>query len=397
MSSPAELRGRVSALLPEIVELRRMLHRIPEVHHEERETAREIRRALSATRIEILPPYSGTDTVGILRGVAPGRHLLLRADIDALPVEEKSGKPWKSNHPGRAHACGHDGHTAILLGVARVLDGMAGELKGSVRFVFQPAEEEEGGGKELIERGLLDAEPRPEAAFALHGWIGLPAGRVSSAPGTMMAAADRFVVTIRGRGGHAALPHRAADPVVAAAQVITGLQSIVSRSMDPLEPAVVSVCSVHGGRTSNVIPDEVVLEGTTRYFDAPFKELIRKRMGEILQGTCAAGGCTHSLEHLDGYAPLANDPRAVALARAAVSRYLGAEAWDEDHPRTMGAEDFSFYLQRVPGALLRLGLGRSWPRLHSPEFDFNDESLETGIVALAGLALEFCSGEGQSR
>jgi amidohydrolase len=263
-----------------------------------------------------------------------------------------------------------------------------------VRFVFQPAEEEEGGGKELIEKGLLDAEPRAEAAFALHGWIGLPAGRVSGAPGTVMAAADRFAIVIRGRGGHAALPHRAADPVVTAAQVIVGLQSIVSRSVDPLEPSVLSVCSIQGGSASNVIPDEVVLEGTTRYFDDGLRTLLAERMAAVLEGTCAAGGCAHTLRYTEGYPPLENDPRAVALARSAVCRYVGAGAWDDDHPRTMGSEDFSFYLKRVPGALLRLGLGKGWPALHSPEFDFNDEALEAGILTLAGLAIDFCSGRG---
>jgi len=394
MRNPADLRARVIAILPEIVELRRALHRIPEVHYEERETAGAVRAALARTGVTLLPPYLETDTVGLLRGRKPGRNVLLRADIDALPLEDASGTPWRSMRPGRAHACGHDGHMAMLVGVARVLDGLAGDLAGSVRFVFQPAEEEKGGGRKLIEKGLLDAEPRPDAAFALHGWTGMPAARLSAAPGPVMAAADRFVVRIRGRGGHAALPHLAVDPLVAASQVVTGLQTIVSRSLDPQEPAVVSVCSIRGGHASNVIPGEVVLEGTTRSFDPAGQRLIRTRMEQIIGGTCAAAGCTFALEYFDNYTPLVNDARAVALVRSVVTRYLGPGAWDERHPRTMGAEDFCFYLERVPGALIRLGLGVEWPSLHSPEFDFNDEALEAGIVALSAIALEFCAGEG---
>jgi len=273
---------------------------------------------------------------------------------------------------------------AILLGVARVLDAMAGELAGSVRFVFQPAEEEACGGKILIERGLLELIPRPEAAFALHGWVGQRVGTLSSAPGAMMAAADRFLITIKGRGGHAALPHRATDPVVTAAQVVVALQTVVSRSVDPEEPAVLSICRIQGGHTSNVIPDEVVLEGTTRYFNLGLDALLRGRMDRIIAGVCAGSGCTYEIERAGAYAPLVN-------AEAAVAAHLGPDAWTDEHPRTMGAEDFAFYLEKIPGALLRLGLGEEWPPLHNAHFDFNDEALAAGITALAGLALDFCS------
>jgi amidohydrolase len=282
---------------------------------------------------------------------------------------------------------------SMLLGAAKVLDGLSNELSGSVRFVFQPAEEEEGGGKMMVERGLFDIEPRPDAAFALHGWVGMPVGKLSAGEGTVMAAADRFTIAVKGRGGHAALPQRAADPIVAAAQIVTTLQTVVSRSVDPLEPAVVSVCAIRGGRASNVIPDEVELEGTIRYFDPALQGLIMKRMEEICGGICAAYRCTHTLRYLNGYIPLSNDPAMVGFARGVVQAYLGAPAWAADLPRTMGAEDFAYYLERAPGALLRLGLGEDWPRLHSPEFDFNDQAIEAGITVLAGLALEFCGAE----
>lgn len=391
MVPPAELRRRVAAVLPEVTDVRRSLHRIPELHFEEEKTAAFIRERLSGTTLEVLPPLLGTDTVALLRGARPGRCVLLRCDVDALPTMEGTGRAWCSTHTGRAHSCGHDGHMAMLLGAAKVLEGLAGELSGSVRFVFQPAEEEACGGRLLVEKGLLELSPRPDFAFALHGWPGLPAGTLASAPGAMMAAADKFTLTVRGRGGHAALPHRAADPVVTAAQVIIGFQSIVARSVDPQEAAVVSVCRVEGGRTSNVIPDEVVMEGTTRFFNRSLGPLLRERMESIAAGVCSAGGCVPDLVYEEGYMPLVNDPGAVGMARETVTRALGPGAWRTDHPRTMGAEDFAFYLDKVPGALLRLGLGVDWPALHSPDFDFNDQALEPGIMVLAGLVIDICS------
>jgi amidohydrolase len=387
--APEGLRQRAAALAPEMVELRHELHRNPETGFKETDTARTIRAFLSGTRAEVLPPLIGTDTVALLRGSAPGRNLLLRADIDALPLQDKSDLPWRSTREGRAHACGHDGHTAMLLGAAKLLDGLADELAGSVRLVFQPAEEEEGGGRLMIAKGLLDAEPRPDAAFALHGWAGMPARTIGAAGGAVMAAADKFVLTVKGRGGHGALPHRAEDPVLAAAELVTSLQSVVSRSVDPLEPAVLSVCAIHGGHASNVIPDEVSLEGTVRYFDRSLRALVEERMEKIAGGVCAAHGCAHSLVYEAGYIPLVNDAGMVGFARRVAEGLFGAGTWDEASPRTMGAEDFAYYLEKIPGALLRLGLGEEWPRLHSPQFDFNDEAIETGIALLAGLALEF--------
>jgi amidohydrolase len=280
---------------------------------------------------------------------------------------------------------------AILLGTARVLQTFSREIAGSVRFVFQPAEEEAAGGKALIEKGLLDLAPRPGAAFALHGWPGLPVGSVSSAAGPAMAEADTFRITVRGRGGHAAMPHRAIDPVLAAAQVVVALQTVVSRSADPKDAVVLSVCRFEGGKASNVIPDEVSLEGTTRYFDTSLQGMLRERIRQIVDGTCAAAGCTAELVYEEGYVPLVNHASAVDLARSVVTACLGPTRWLSEHPRTMGAEDFAFYLQRVPGALLRLGLGEEWPPLHSAGFDFNDQALEPGIVTLAGLALAFCA------
>ncbi len=390
MVPAAELRKRVTRVLPEIVEMRHSLHRIPETHFQERETSAAIRAFLAGTSLEILPPLLETDTIGLLRGGADGPCILLRADIDALPVVERSGAVWTSERPGRAHSCGHDGHMAILLGTIRVLETFASELAGSVRFVFQPAEEEAAGGKVLIDKGLLDIAPRPAAVFALHGWPGLPVGCLSSAAGPAMAEADTFVITVRGKGGHAGFPHLANDPVLAAARVVTALQSVVSRSVDPQDAVVLSICRVEGGKASNVIPDEVVLEGTTRYFRRSLQGVLRESIQRTVDGTCAAGGCSAELVYEEGYVPLVNHQSGVDLARSVVSSCLGPSSWIAAHPPSMTAEDFAFYLERVPGAYLRLGLGEEWPQLHSAGFDFNDRSLEPGIVTMAGLALELC-------
>jgi amidohydrolase len=402
---PAELKQRIRKIVPEITGIRRSLHRIPETKLEEKETSKRIRELIADTKIELLDPYIGTDVVGLLWGGkdrggtagspasgtktgTPGLNVTLRSDIDALPIEEKSGKTWKSEHGGRAHACGHDGHMAILIGTLKVLDGLTDRFAGSVRFVFQPAEEEAGGGKMMVDKGLLDREPRPAAVFALHGWPGIPAGTIAAIPGPAMAAQDRFRLTIKGRGGHGAVPHKAIDPIVTSAQVIGGLQTIVSRSLEPVAAGVISVCTIHGGTTSNVIPDEVVMEGTTRYFDKKVQNLIRSRMQEVIRGICQAAGATHTFDYQEGYIPLVNTPEQVSFLEEIVQLYLGEKSWIPDLPQVMGAEDFAFYLAKVPGVFLRLGLGEDCPSLHSAEFDFNDSAIEAGITVMSALALE---------
>jgi amidohydrolase len=392
---PKDLKQRIRKILPEITEIRRGLHRIPETKLEERETSRRIRELVADTGIELLEPYIGTDVVGLLRGAKSGGrrgvNVTLRSDIDALPIKENSGRSWASEHEGRAHSCGHDGHMAILIGTLRVLDGMSELFDGSIRFVFQPAEEEAGGGKMMVDRGLLDADPKPSGVFALHGWPGIPVGTIAAAPGPAMAAQDRFRITVKGRGGHGAVPHKAIDPIVTAAQVIGGLQTIVSRSLEPVAAGVISVCTIHGGTTSNVIPDEVVMEGTTRYFDKEVQSLIRSRMEEVIRGICTAAGAEHSFDYGEGYIPLVNDPAMVSFLEEVVESYLGEQAWITNLPRVMGAEDFAFYLAKIPGVFLRLGLGEDWPGLHSAEFDFNDQAIEAGITVMCALALETLS------
>ena len=386
-----DLRRRVGEILPEVTAIRHSLHRIPELHFQERETSAVLRGLLAGRRgLDVHAPLLETDVTATMAGKGGGPCILLRSDIDALPIYERTGAEWCSTTPGRAHSCGHDGHMAILVGTTRVLEAFAGQLRGTVRFVFQPAEEEAAGGKALIEKGLLTRGPRPDMAFALHGWPGMPLGVLSSAPGPAMAAADSFHITIHGRGGHAAMPHRTRDPVLAAAQIITAAQSAVSRSVDPQQPAVLSICHIEGGKATNVIPDEVVMEGTTRSFQRPVQDLLRQRLEHTVETVCAAAECTAEITWDVRYVPLVNHAPAVDVARRVVESRLGPSRWSAEHPPTMGAEDFAFYLEHVTGAFLRLGLGEDWPALHSPLFDFNDKALEAGITAMAGLALDLC-------
>lgn len=383
----ASVRSKIHDVVPEVLELRHRIHRNPELKFEERQTMALIRDYLSGGGIEFSAPLIGTDSVGFLRGAKPGPTTLLRADIDALPIKETSGKPWQSAHDGKAHSCGHDGHVAMLLGAAKVLDACAGELRGNLRFVFQPAEEEIGGGKAMVAKGLMDLVPVADRAYAIHGWSGLGAGLVSGCAGATMAAADTFTITIRGKGGHGAQPHKTADPILTAAQLVEALQEIVARRIDPLKPAVLSVCRIQGGYSSNVIPETVALEGTIRYFDPALKGQIQDAMGTIVNGVCGANGCKGSLDFVEGYGPTVSDPQAVAEAHAVVAAAMGEDSWSDDHPPSMATEDFSYYLNRAPGCLLRLGLGKDWPPLHSPDFDFNDAVLEKGITLFVSLAL----------
>jgi hippurate hydrolase len=382
------LRRRIRSVLPEIKELRHELHQIPEVGLKEFKTAERIREYVRSTRVEMLPPLLETDTVCLLQGPKPGRNVTLRADIDALAVEDKSGAAWASRHPGFSHACGHDGHSAILCGVLKTLADLRDHIKGSIRFVFQPAEEKLGGGKRLVEMGLLDTDPKPDAVFAIHGWPGIPPGSLSARAGQVMAAADRFVLTVTGHGGHGARPHATVDPIVTSARLVCALQSVVSRNIDPIEPAVVSVCTIHGGDADNVIPDSVTMEGTTRYLDPELEPLIKARMEQVISGICRSSGASYEFQYDPGYVPLVNNREMTQFARSVIQAYLGEEVWIGDLAQTMGAEDFAYYLEKVPGVFVRLGLGENHADLHTSAFDFNDDALENGMTALAAIAME---------
>lgn len=379
------------ALAAGVVADRREIHRHPELMYEVHQTAALVVKRLQELGIETRTGVGGTGVVGLLRGGRPGKTVLLRADMDALPIAERNKHDYCSQNPGVMHACGHDGHTAMLLGVARVLNDMRGEIRGSVKFMFQPAEEGGAGALKMIEQGVLE-DPHVDGAFALHVDALHYVGEVALRSGPTMAAADRFTITVRGKGGHAARPHLAVDPVVVAAHVVTALQTIVSREVDPNDQAVITVGSLTSGTAFNVIPDDATINGTVRTYNPKLRGQIEKRLGELASGVAAGMRATAETQYFPGYPPLVNHEVGVELVRDAVSEAIGPQAVVEKE-QVMGAEDFSYVLQRVPGAMFHLGVrDRSWaePRpIHSSSFDMDENALPIGVAAMAATALRF--------
>jgi amidohydrolase len=320
-------------------------------------------------------------------GAGPASCLALRADMDALPLQEESADAWKSQVAGVMHACGHDGHTAVLLGVARWLARSGRTWPRPVKLIFQPAEETGLGAPGLIETGALE-NPRVEAVFALHGWPELPAGALSIPDRAVMAAVDNFTLTLRGRGGHGAMPQLARDPVVAAAALILNAQTLVSRKSSPLEAAVLTFGQVSAGRTHNVIPETALLRGTLRTLNPALRAELMRDFESMVNHVAGAHGITAEMEWVEACPATLNDPAMAALARAGVRRTLG-EGCLRDAPPSMGGEDFSYFLQKVPGAYFWLGLGMERGGLHNPRFDFNDEALAAGVAAFAGIVEEY--------
>lgn len=384
------LRQAAGRLAPELVEWRRELHRHPELGFEEHRTAAFVASRLRALGLEVTTGLARTGVVGILR--APSRRaptVLLRADMDALPIQEEPGREYGSEVAGRMHACGHDGHVAMLLGAAALLSARPGALARDVAFCFQPAEEGRGGAREMVAQGVLELVEAAEA-YALHLWSLFPAGTVHVRPGPTMAASDEFRARLVGRGGHGALPQRAVDPIVAAAQAVVALQSVVSRAVDPMEPAVVTVGSFHAGSATNVIPDDAYLEGTLRSFSEGVRETLRARVRQVLEGSAVAAGCRLEFELLAGYPAVVNDPGAVARVREAAREVFGEANVREPAPMA-AAEDFAYFLEKVPGAFIFIGAGNEERGFnaphHSPRFDFDESVLPRGAELLARLAL----------
>lgn len=382
----------LAEILPGIIEFRHTLHRIPEMAGAEFETSRAIRERLAGLDLEVLPPFLGTDVVAILHGRGPGRNVTLRADIDALRLNEETGVPHASCHEGRMHACGHDGHAAMVMGAAELLASRRDSFNGSVRFVWQPGEENRAMGRDLVEAGALE-NPRADLVTALHGMPGLPVGVLALRDGAMMASCAHFKVTIRGRGGHSSRPHQAVDPVVAAAAVVVELQSVVSRRIDPQQAAVLSVCRIAGGELANVIPDEVVLEGTARALDMNVAAALESGLREVVDAVSRAHRTNCEIDYRLAYPLTFNAPGPTALARRVIRETVGGERFVELAESSMGAEDFAYYLQRYPGVYVKLGTGENCPALHNSKFDFPDAALAAGIEYLvnftsAGLMTE---------
>jgi amidohydrolase len=381
----ADLATEVESMAATLVEWRRDFHRHPELAFEERRTSDVVRAFLEAIGIEVRS-CARTGLLGVLRGGRPGRTVALRADMDALPVAEIADHDYQSQNPGVMHACAHDGHMAILMGAARVLAARRGTLPGTVVFLFQPSEENFPGGAPLmIEEGALDGV---DSIFGLHLWQPLPTGIVGLCPGASMAQPDEFEVVVQGRGGHASQPQATVDPVVVAAHVVVAAQTIVSRFADPVEPAVVSFTTVHGGRIHNVIPDSVTMTGTVRTLDPATQRAVKQRLREVCEATCRLFGATAEFTYADGYPPVVNDAASIDLVARVAGRELGANRLKTMAP-VMGGEDFAYYLQRVPGAFAMLGMGdgRPYPH-HNARFDIDESVLPIGVRLMTAVALE---------
>jgi len=378
--------NRIADFHADLAAWRHEIHAHPETAFEERRTADFVASRLQDFGIEVHRGLAGTGVVGTLKGARPGgRAIALRADMDALHIHEKNGVPYVSTNPGKMHACGHDGHTTMLLGAARYL-AETRNFAGTVHFIFQPAEENEGGGRVMVEQGLFEKFP-VEAVYGMHNWPGMPAGKFAMRAGPMMASFDIFEITVTGKGTHAALPHLGIDPMMAAAQITTALQTIASRSTSPLDSVVVSVTQIHGGDTWNVIPDQVVLRGTARTFKPKVQDAVEAGIRRIAEGTAAALGASVALRYERRYPPTINSPAETETAAAIAAEIVGDANVDRDLQPTMGSEDFAFMLQAKPGAYVFIGNGTGDKAvgLHNPHYDFNDEILPIGASYWARL------------
>lgn len=403
--SAGEIADRVeslaAAVTPAVVAWRRDFHAHPELSNREQRTAAAVAKALEAMGVDdVKTGVAHHGVVALIRGKQPGPTVALRADMDALPIQEQTGLEFASQNKGVMHACGHDAHTAILLGTAKVLVQLRDELPGTVKLIFQPAEEgappgEEGGARLMIRQGVLE-NPPVAAIFALHVNSELEAGKISTRPGPLLASVDRFRVTVKGRQSHAAMPWLGCDPIVASAQIITALQTIASRKVDARQPVVVSVGIVRGGEAWNIIPDSVALEGTIRTHDADVRRQAGEEFRRLVEQTAAAHGATAEIEFSD-YGPVVfNDPDLTARMRPALVQAVGEENVVEAD-RVMGGEDFAHYAQKVPGLYLFLGirnekLGAVHP-VHTPQFTIDEAALTVGVRTLAMEAVDYLRGE----
>jgi amidohydrolase len=380
-----DLSPDVLALRAEMIALRRDLHQHPELAYAETRTAARVAAFLEGSGLEVRRGVGGTGLLATAEG-GRGRTVLLRVDLDALPIQEQSGAPYASLTPGLMHACGHDGHTAMGAAAARVLGRR--RPQGSVRVLFQPAEEGEGGAQAVVADGALAGV---DLVLGVHLWNELRVGTLGVKPGALMAAVDRLKIVIRGRGGHGGQPHRSADPVVAAAHVVTALQTIVSREVSPLQSAVVTLGSIHGGQAFNVIPDEVTLLGTLRTFDADLRRSLPDRIRRIAGGIAEGLNCRAEVEVKAGNPAVVNDPRVAEIARRAAVRVVGEAGVVAPEP-TMGGEDMAVYFAHAPGCFVFVGSANPEKGLdqphHSPRFDFDEEALAIGCEFLLRAAEE---------
>ncbi|MDP9355410.1 MAG: M20 family metallopeptidase [Chloroflexota bacterium] len=391
------LRNDIDEIMPGVIADRRHIHEHPELGFQEVETSRFVAERLQALGVEdIRTGIAKTGVTGLIRGTAPSdgptKTVLLRADMDALPIREENEVDYRSVADGVMHACGHDGHTAMLLGVSRLLLDQRDRFAGTVKVLFQPAEElPPGGAKPMIEAGVLE-DPKVDAAFGMHLAQEQPLGVIGVRAGATMAAADRFIVHIKGKGGHGARPQSTVDPIVVGAQIVVALQTIVGREVDPTKAAVVTVGAFQGGEAFNVIPDTAELRGTVRTFDPEVRQQIAERIQALVTGIATSMRAEATVEYRYGYPATVNDPEMAELVRAAAAEVVGPDRVIEP-PQTMGAEDMSYFLEKVPGCYYIVGSrnpdkGLVWGH-HHPRFDFDEEALANGIETLVTTTLRY--------
>jgi hippurate hydrolase len=370
-----------------IVALRRDIHREPELGFDTEKTAAKVLAALDGLPLDLETGVAQNGIVATLEGEGGGPTVALRADMDALPIQEETGLPFTSEIEGKMHACGHDGHTSMLVGAVHVLSGMRDRLGGTIKFVFQPAEEGGGGGKVMVDEGVADDV---SSIFALHLWPGLPFGKVATKAGPIMAAADAFEMEVRGSGGHGAMPHLAADAVVMAAQIVTALQTIVSREVDPVEPAVLTVGEIGAGTAFNIIPEKARIGGTVRTLNPDLRKMMPERIEELARGVAKGMRGDVALDYTFSYPVTVNDEDAAARALSVADDLFGGDSVLELPNPSMGGEDFAYFLEKVPGAFIWLGVGEDASGLHTPRFAFDEDILPRGAALFAALALSAC-------
>ncbi len=399
MQTISDVQGLIDAVTDDVREIRRDLHAHPQLGFEETYASETVQRQLDQASVPYEAGLAETGVVGWImpedEAAAARPAVALRADMDALPITERTGLPYASRFDGCMHACGHDGHTAILIGTARVLGQLRALLPRPVKLLFQPAEEGRAGARHMVEAGALEARVggvAVERIFGLHGWPQMTLGQVHTRVGPMMAGSTSFTIEVTGPGGHGASPHLTSDTILAASDIVTTLQSVVARQVRATAPAVVTVGTINAGQAVNIIPDAARLTGTVRTLDGEIDAIIRQRITRVVEHTAVAHGCEAGVQFRDGYPVVVNDPAAVEQVLAVAREHAGADnTCIMDHP-VMGAEDFAFYGQRVPSAFFYLGVcppqRDSYPALHTPLYDFNDDALALGMTMMVQLALQ---------
>lgn len=375
----------------EVVELRHFFHMNPEIGFEEVKTAKKVADKLKELGIEIKTNVAKTGVVGLIKGGKPGKTVLLRADMDALLLQEKVDVPYKSKIDGKMHACGHDGHTAGLLGAAMILNELKEELKGNVKLIFQPNEENEGGALPMIKERVLE-NPKVDAAFACHLWGNTKEGNIEVKSGAIMAAADMFEIKVIGKGGHAAMPHLSIDPIIMGSKIVISFQNIISRRINPLFPSVLSVSCFHAGHTHNVIPNEVNIKGTIRTFDTEAREKIPNFMEETVKNTTEEYGGNYEFNLYKGIPALINDEEMTNLAKNSISKIVGNENVIESQHPNMGAEDFAYFAKYIPSSFYFVGIAKKEDKPvphHNPYFEWDDKNLLIISQTLAQVAIDY--------